>query len=477
MHLRQLMENVPGLSLEAGLPEMDIVGVCCDSRRVESGVLYAAIPGVRSDGHDFLLQAAEKGAAAVLVSRDGVQFPGAVLRAADTREAYARIEREFAGCPDRELCMLGVTGTNGKTTTAYLMAALAETVSHGGLLSTVEVRTPESRRDSDCTTPDPRTFFQFARQVRAEHGKYLAMELSSHALDQSRTGGVHFQAAVFTNLTGDHLDYHKTMDRYFAAKCRLFTEWLEGRAVINVDDEWGRKLCPLSRGRELVTFGTSADADCRITEILQTAEGTSCVLIRDGKSYPVFTPMVGKHNLYNLTGAMLAVEVFGVPFGTVCAPAVPGRLEPVRMGGINCFVDYAHTDDAVAQVLQALRPLVKGRLITVFGCGGDRDRTKRPRMGLAAQTGSDLAIVTSDNPRSEDPAEIIAQVVRGMTDEKAYLVEPDRAEAIRLACSLAEPGDCILVAGKGHENYQEISGVRHPFSDAEHIRNALSRRS
>ena len=477
MRLRRLLECVPGLSLETGCPEMDITGVCCDSRRVESGMLYAAIPGVCSDGHDFLEQAARAGAAAVLVSRDGVQFPGAVLRAADTREAYARIEREFAGCPDEELCMLGVTGTNGKTTTAYLMAALAETAASGGLLSTVEVRTPESRRDSDCTTPDPRTFFRFARQVREEQGKYLAMELSSHALDQSRTGGVRFQAAVFTNLTGDHLDYHKTMDRYFAAKCRLFTEWLDGRAVINVDDAWGRKLCPLSRGRELITFGTSADADCRITEIRQTAEGTGCVLLRDGKAWPVFTPMVGKHNLYNLTGAMLAAEVFGVPFGTVCAPAVPGRLEPVRGGGINCFVDYAHTDDALTQVLQALRPLVKGRLITVFGCGGDRDRSKRPRMGQAAQKNSDLVIVTSDNPRSEDPAEIIARIVDGMTGEKSYMVEPDRAAAIRLAGSLAEPGDCILVAGKGHENYQEISGVRHPFSDAEHLRNALSRRS
>lgn len=477
MRLRRLLECVPGLSLETGFPEMDITGVCCDSRRAGAGMLYAAIPGVRSDGHDFLEQAAQAGAAAVLVSRDGVQFSGPVLRAADTREAYARIEREFAGCPDQDLCMLGVTGTNGKTTTAYLMAALAETVASGGLLSTVEVRTPESRRDSDCTTPDPRTFFQFARQVQEERGKYLAMELSSHALDQSRTGGVRFQAAVFTNLTGDHLDYHKTMDRYFAAKCRLFTEWLEGRAVINVDDAWGRKLCPLSRGRELITFGTSADADCRITEIRQTAGGTSCVLLRDGKAWPVFTPMVGKHNLYNLTGAMLAAEVFGVPFGTVCAPAVPGRLEPVRGGGINCFVDYAHTDDALTQALQALRPLVEGRLITVFGCGGERDRSKRPRMGLAALNNSDLAIVTSDNPRSEDPEEIIAQIVSGMNGKKSYMVEPDRAAAIRLACSLADPGDCVLVAGKGHETYQEISGVRYPFSDAEHLRNALSRRS
>ena len=247
--------------------------------------------------------------------------------------------------------------------------------------------------------------------------------------------------------------------------------------MINVDDAWGRKLCPLSRGRELITFGMSADADCRITEIRQTAEGTSCILLRDGKSLPVFTPMVGKLNLYNLTGAMLAAEVFGVLFGTVCTPAVPGRLEPVRGGGINCFVDYAHTDDALAQVLQALRPLVKGRLITVFGCGGDRDRSKRPRMGQAAQVHSDLAIMTSDNPRSEDPAEIIAQIVSGMTGGKSYRVESDRAAAIRLACSLAEPGDCVLVAGKGHENYQEISGVRYPFSDAEHLRDALSRRS
>lgn len=477
MRLRRLLECVPGLSLEKGFPEMDIAGICCDSRRVKRGVLYAAIPGVRSDGHDFLKQAAENGAAAVLVSRDGITFPGAVLRAVDPREAYALIEREFAGCPDRDLCMLGVTGTNGKTTTAYLMAALAATAAEGGLLSTVEVRSPGGSRVSDCTTPDAATFFRFARQVREEAGRFIAMELSSHALDQSRTAGVRFQAAVFTNLTGDHLDYHGTMERYFEAKCRLFTELLEGRAVINVDDGWGRKLCPLSRGKELITFGTSPDADCRISEICQLAEGTRCTLIRDGRAYPVFTPMVGKHNLYNLTGAMLAAEVFGVPFGQVCDPVVPGRLEPVRAGGINCFVDYAHTDDALKQVLQALRPLVKGRLITVFGCGGDRDRTKRPRMGQAVQNGADLAIVTSDNPRSEDPESIIAEIVSGMPDKQKYLVEPDRAAAIRKACAMAEPGDCILVAGKGHETYQEISGVRYPFSDAEQLREALSGRS
>lgn len=477
MRLRRLLECVPGLSLETGFPEMEVTGVCCDSRRVTQGVLYAAIPGVRSDGHDFLDQAAKAGAVAALVSRDGTAFPGAVLRAEDPRAAYALIEREFAGCPDRELCMLGVTGTNGKTTTAYLMAALAETAASGGLLSTVEVRSPGGRRDSDCTTPDAATFFRFARQVREEKGRFIAMELSSHALDQSRTAGVQFQAAVFTNLTGDHLDYHGTMERYFDAKCRLFTEMLAGRAVINTDDEWGRKLCPLSRGKELITFGTSPDADCRITEISQTAEGTGCTLIRGGKSYPVFTPMVGKHNLYNLTGAMLAAEVFGVPFGQVCHPVVPGRLEPVRQNGINCFVDYAHTDDALRQVLQALRPLVRGRLITVFGCGGDRDRTKRARMGQAVQNGADFAIVTSDNPRSEEPESIIAEILRGMPDKEKYLVEPDRAEALRKACAMAEPGDCILAAGKGHETYQEIRGVRYPFSDAEQLRKALSGRS
>ena len=473
MRIRQLIERVPDLRPAGVLPDLELSGVCCDSRRIAPGMLYAAIPGVRSDGHDFLSQAARSGAAAAVVSRADAAFPGPVLRTTDPRGAFARIVREFAGCPDRDLCMLGVTGTNGKTTTAYLMAALAGTRAPGGLLSTVETRTPAERKISNCTTPDPEAFFAFAKKVRDEGGKFLAMELSSHALDQERTAGVRFQAAVFTNLTGDHLDYHRTMENYYAAKRRLFTELLDGRAIVNIDDPWGRRLCGELAGREVVTFGVSPDADCRIAEIRLAAEGTRCVLLRGGRAYPVFTPMVGAHNLHNLAGAMLAAEVFGVPFGEIASPVVPGRLEPVRANGISCFVDYAHTDDALTQVLSALRPLVKGRLITVFGCGGDRDRTKRPRMGRAAAEGSDTVVVTSDNPRGEDPAAIIGEILPGIPAGTDCRVEPDRAKAIRLAVDLARPGDCVLVAGKGHETYQEIKCVRHPFSDMEQLQGAL----
>ncbi len=479
MRIRQLLERIPELVPADGLPDLELSDVVCDSRQVTPGVLYAAIPGVSSDGHVFLPQAAEKGAAAAVVSRPDAVFPGPVLKTGDPRGTYALIAREFAGCPDRDLCMLGVTGTNGKTTTAYLMAALAGTRAAGGLLSTVEVRTPKSRQDSNCTTPDSRTFFRLAGQVRSEGGKFLAMELSSHALDQKRTAGVKFQAAVFTNLTGDHLDYHGDMEHYFQAKKLFFTELLapEGCAVINIDDPWGKQLASELSCRK-ITFGEDESAMCHITDPHLTAEGVYFSL-KGAYDLEIRSPLFGLYNIHNITGAALAVLSAGVKPETVvsalAAPEqVPGRLERVNSRSQAAFfVDYAHTDDALTNVLNAVRPGVGGKLTIVFGAGGDRDRTKRPRMGKAAAQGADFLIVTSDNPRSEDPEAIIAGIVAGIPAGTPYKVIADRREAIRFAVQNARQGDVVIVAGKGHENYQEICGVRKHFSDRETLEEFL----
>ncbi|MBQ4106707.1 MAG: UDP-N-acetylmuramoyl-L-alanyl-D-glutamate--2,6-diaminopimelate ligase [Lentisphaeria bacterium] len=450
-------------------------GITADSRQVRPGMIYAAIPGVARDGHDFLPSAIASGAAALLVScpeRVPEDCPVPVWQTASPRAAYARLVREFAGRPDESLDLFGVTGTNGKTTTAFLVHSLLTACGRrGGLFSTVEFRTPGGREASTHTTPDPDGFYRLLGRTVAEGGDFAAMELSSHSLAQHRTDGVGFRSAVFTNFTGDHLDYHRTMENYFAAKQRLFTGLMaaDGQAVINCDDPAGARLaadCP----RPVITYGTGADADCRITGIALAAGGSRCCLHYRGRDWPLATPLAGKHNLYNLAGALLGAEAMGADWETLlaavphCRP-VPGRLQAVTIGGVVFYVDYAHTDDALTQVLTALRQIAPRRIIVVFGCGGDRDRSKRPRMAQAVAAGADLAIVTNDNPRSEDPMAIITEICGGFPADFAREMQPDRAAAIRLAAGIARPGDLVLIAGKGHEDYQEINGIRHPFSD------------
>ena len=478
-HAAELAAALPS-GMIRGSGDFAASGITADSRKVQPGWIYAAIPGVRNDGHDYLKAAIEAGAAALLVSepeRVPAACPVPVWTTDAPRAAYARLVREFADRPDEKLALFGVTGTNGKTTTAFLVHALLTACGRrGGLLSTVEFRTPGGVEAASHTTPDPDGFYRLLARTAAEGGDFVSMELSSHSLDQHRTDGVRFRAAVFTNLTGDHLDYHGTMERYGAAKARLFTELLadDGRAAINIDDAFGRELAG-RLGQRAVTFGTASDADCRIAEIELAAAGSRCILHYRGKPWRLATPLAGEHNLHNLAGALLGAEALGGDWKALLAAvphcrAVPGRLQAMEIGGAVFYVDDAHTDDALTQVLTALRRIATRRIVTVFGCGGDRDRTKRPRMARAVAAGSDMAVVTSDNPRSEDPMAIIGEILPGFPPNFPHRVEPDRAAAIRLAAELAEPGDLVLIAGKGHEDYQEIKGVRRPFSDWEELR-------
>lgn len=477
---RRLLRDMTLEERPAGNPA--VASVTADSRRAAPGSLFVAVPGAGADGHAFIAAAAAAGAVAVLYTRPGTELPpgmpGLRIHEDRIREALALAARESWRRPDERLRMAGVTGTNGKTTTAWITAHLLERCGRrGGLISTIEYRTPETAFPADRTTPPPEDFFPLLARVAAEGGDFAVMELSSHALDQRRAEGVRFSAAVFTNLTGDHMDYHHDMDAYFRAKRRLFTELLadDGTAVINVDDPYGALLASELRDRRVVTFGGSPEADVRLSGARPSMTGSDFVIRLGGREHPAHIPLYGEHNLHNVLGALLAAEALGCDRETLLTllpdiPGVPGRLEPLRLAsGAIAFVDYAHTDDALLRALRALRALRPVRLTAVFGCGGDRDRTKRPRMGRVAAEHADRLIITSDNPRNENPEAIIAEIAAGVPAGTDCVVEPDRAEAIALACREARAGDIVLVAGKGHETYQEIGGVRRRFVDREQI--------
>lgn len=458
-----------------------------DSRKVLPGDIFVAIPGTLNDGHRYIDDAVKAGARVVIHQDPLPHYTSEVtyLMVTCSRQAYARCCREFFGCPDRDLPLFGVTGTNGKTTTVYLIEHLLRKSGRScGLVSTVETRDGKIARPAECTTPDAGTLFPLLAEMRRNRLSAAAMELSSHALDQERVAGILFRVAIFTNLTGDHLDYHRDMEHYYLAKKRLFTELLspEGAAIINVDDRYGRRLAgELDGAIKVISFGSvDASADWRITNIILAENGVQFRLEGRKKAFDVASNLIGVHNIRNLAGAILAVREFGLTPEEIHRALteeirVPGRLERFdSQKGCAVYVDYAHTDDALRNVLDILRKLTQNRLIAVFGAGGDRDRQKRPRMGHAAAEKADLLILTSDNPRSEEPEEIIREIASGIPEDTAYEIEPDRMRAIRRALELATFGDTVLIAGKGHETYQEIKGVRHPFDDREAVRSMLS---
>ena len=472
-----LRENCGVLRAVAGAAApLSVAGVCRDSRRVVSGGCFVAIPGTRMDGHDYIAAAISGGAKLVLHSRELPEYRPDVAywRVDDAFSAYFEICRAVAGFPDRRLRLFGVTGTNGKTTTVYLWRHLLDC----GMISTVEMWDGRECVPSDHTTPDPETLFDALSRMERNGLAAAAMELSSHALDQRRCGSLRFRVAVFTNLTGDHLDYHRTMENYYLAKKRLFTEMLlpDGVAVINFDDAYGRRLAgELTGAVRVVTFGEAPGADYRL---IPGESPSDFSLINGNFSEHFDSNLIGEHNFHNLSGAILGALDCGLSVSEIrrrlaSGVSVPGRLQEVFPApGVAAYVDYAHTDDALRNVLAILRKLTRGRLIVVFGAGGDRDHTKRPRMGRAVAELADLAIVTSDNPRSENPDRIIADILAGVpeTARGKFRVEPDRARALALAVELARPGDVLLAAGKGHEKTQEIAGVKHPFDDVEELR-------
>ncbi len=468
------------LAARMPVPGVLVQDVVNHSAQVGPGMVFVAIPGAQADGHRFIPQAVAAGAVAVVHSREDIDLPAglAALRVADPYAAYARLVEHRFGHPAAGLALLGVTGTNGKTSSVYLLHAILSEAGHQtGKITTVSQAWPGHALPSSRTTPEAGEIQNLFREMREAGCSHVVMEVSSHALDQDRTGTATFAGALFTNLTGDHLDYHGDMERYFAAKRLLFARHLAPDAVtaIHLDDPYGRRLAAEFASPRQYTFGFGADCRCRIATLRATPLGSEIELAIDGQPLALRSSLIGRHNALNLAGAAALAHGLGIPHAVIqralARPiAIPGRLEAFHTAkGISIFVDYAHTDDALAHGLQTLRDLGGGRVIVVFGCGGNRDRSKRSRMGAVAARLADRVILTSDNPRSEDPLAILRDIQEGVPDDASCRAVADRRTAIRTAIAEARPGDLVLVAGKGHEAHQEIRGEKLPFDDREEV--------
>jgi UDP-N-acetylmuramoyl-L-alanyl-D-glutamate--2,6-diaminopimelate ligase len=469
--------------LSAALAPIDVVGgaptevrdLAYDARAVEPGALFFCVPGERADGHDFAADAVERGAVALVVERP-LELLVPQLVVADARRAMGPAAVTFYGDPTQKLRVAGVTGTNGKTTTVFILyAILAAAGRRPGLLGTIESRVGGERRPAIRTTPEAIDLQRTFREMLDAGDQSCAMEATSHGSELGRLDGVRFSALAFTNLTQDHLDFHETMERYFDAKRRLFVE-RRPPAAVNVGDTYGRRLADELRaaGHEpLVTFGFADDAEVHAEALELSAAGARF----RAAGIELTTRLRGRFNVENVLAAVAVSRLLELPDDAIAAGVehirgVPGRLEPVDEGQpFTVLVDYSHKPDALENVLRTARELTERRLICVFGCGGDRDRGKRPIMGRIASERADLAIVTSDNPRTEDPEAIIAEILEGVAGPVE--VEPDRRAAIVRAVELAEDGDVLVIAGKGHETYQEIDGQKRPFDDREVAREAL----
>ncbi|MCG3176293.1 MAG: UDP-N-acetylmuramoyl-L-alanyl-D-glutamate--2,6-diaminopimelate ligase [Candidatus Omnitrophica bacterium] len=476
MRLRQLLREVYPDSAATVSADAELMGLCVDSRNVRAGDLFLALRGTQLDGRRFIEEAVRQGAAAVASDEAPSMDPGVpVFILPEGRISAAKIASAFYGRPAERLRCIGVTGTNGKTTSSYLIEHLLASLGRApGLLGTILRRFAGIEEESAETTPGPVDLHRTLRRMVDAGCDHAVMEVSSHALDQRRVEGIPYTAALFTNLTQDHLDYHGSMDAYFAAKARLF-EGLSDRAVavLNADDPASRRLAALTKAR-LVTYGTSAGADVRVLADRWDGRRTHLEIDLNGRKIRARSPLIGRHNIANALGALGVLTALGEDVER-CAealenfPGVPGRLETVERGqGFPVFVDFAHTPDGLENVLSALKPYValNGRLIVVFGCGGDRDRTKRPKMGAIAARLADKVFITSDNPRSEDPSVIASEIRAGLPRGfKGAVTVLDRPRAVREALLSARPGDIVLLAGKGHERYQIIAGTKHPYSD------------
>ncbi len=453
-------------------PAVEIGGLAYDNRAVEPGTLFFCVPGFTRDGHDFAPDAVARGAAALVVARP-LDAGVPEVQVADVRAAMATAAARFYGDPTASLPVVGVTGTNGKTTTAFLVRALLEAAGRRcGLLGTVTSVIAGEERPTVRTTPEAIDLQRIFREMLDGGDSACAMEISSHALELRRADGIHVAAAVFTNLTQDHLDFHPTMEDYFLAKRQLFASPLTKTRVVNVDDPYGRRLA--EEFPDAVTFGIAEPADYRAVDVVSGFAGSDCRFETPDGAFDVHVPLPGRFNIANALGAWAAVRALGVELTALPASArVPGRFEPVDEGQpFAVLVDYAHTPDSLENVLRAARELATGRVIAVFGAGGDRDRGKRPLMGEIGARLADVALVTSDNPRSEDPEAIIAEILAGAGREVEH--DADRRRSIHRAVALAEPGDVVVIAGKGHEQGQEFEGGRkEPFDDVAVAREAL----
>jgi UDP-N-acetylmuramoyl-L-alanyl-D-glutamate--2,6-diaminopimelate ligase len=463
-----------------------ITGIVIDSRRVVPGSLFFALPGLRADGATYVDEAINRGAVAVVTNRLPTTTAARVtfIQVDEPRVQLARVARRFHQAPDRDLNVVGVTGTNGKTTVTHLIRHFMQGPDRVGLLGTISYDLGGRSVPSFKTTPEAPDIFGLLAQMRTAGCRQAVMEVSSHGIDQHRVQGLEFGAAVFTNLTRDHLDYHKSMEAYFEVKKRLFTGGTGSAprvAVVNLDDPHGRRLAADLRGRvRTVTFGESAEAEVRAEQVNLGYRGTTFRLVWPGGAHAVESPLLGGFNVSNLLAAAATAWALGRD-PAVFLPrlagfaGVPGRMERVEEGqGFNVLVDYAHTDDALRNALGMLRSITPGRLLVVFGCGGNRDRTKRPLMVRAVQEFADFAFATADNPRSEPLAQIFADMRAGVTDPARLTWIEDRRRALSLALDAARPGDALLVAGKGHESYQEFADTVIPFDDRQVVRELIA---
>ena len=499
MKLSQVVANT---GLEVGGPDVDVTGITEDSRQVRPGDLFLALPGRKLDGSTFIAGAIERGAVAAL-SEHGVDVDKKipVLVSRRSRRMAGIAAGNFYGNPAAEMKLIGVTGTNGKTTTSYLIEAIAKSAgSATGVLGTVSYRYGRESMPATHTTPGPVELHRVLKQMHDAGTEVVVLEVSSHALDQERIAGLNFSTAAFTNLTRDHLDYHRDMDEYFDAKSKLFTQHMspDGVAVVNGDDEWGQRLAAELKGLKRTAWRFSMKNPQ--AEIL----GSDLKVSLDGIELSVKTPLgpvklqsalVGQHNVENLLAATGLAVAAGMPrqaigIGVNMLTRVPGRLERVQgKNGVNVFIDYAHTDDALRRVMSTLRTLGKGRLIVMFGCGGDRDAGKRALMGEAAGKAADQVIVTNDNPRGESPQAIAQAISAGIeksgmrkvglkdmaSGARGYEVELDRKLAIEIAIGLAKEDDIVLLAGKGHEASQIIGAEKRHFDDVEEAKRILGK--
>ncbi|PYK86752.1 MAG: UDP-N-acetylmuramoyl-L-alanyl-D-glutamate--2,6-diaminopimelate ligase [Verrucomicrobia bacterium] len=483
-------------TLAGAIPVRQVIGpldravesIAYDSRRVQRNGLFVALRGEKNDGHEFIGQAIENGASVIVAEREEKNPRATCLLVENTRTALADLAATFYGLPARRLKLAAVTGTNGKTTTTFLIKHICEKAGlRCGLIGTVRYEIGERVLPAARTTPESLDLQELLAQIANAGCRAAAMEVSSHALTQERVRGLEWDVAVFTNLTQDHLDYHGTMENYFESKAKLFAQLAQQKkrkpiAVVNMDDHYGEQLLDkIDTKISVITFGMGVRADFRASNYRMEFGGTSYQLDARGKSYLVRLPLIGRFNVANSMAALAAANALGLNLREAVlslgkSPQVPGRLEMVpAKRKFQVFVDYAHTPDALLIVLKTLRQLEPGRVIVVFGCGGDRDRQKRPLMGRIADQNADYSIITSDNPRKEDPNAIISEIEKGFGSD-CYEKVTGRAEAIVRAIAVAQPRDIILIAGKGHETYQEFADHTVPFDDIQVARRAIEDR-
>lgn len=479
MRIRDLLQGVPTVHF-SGKEGEEVSGISYSSRSVNSGHLFAALRGEKNDGFHFIPEAISKGARAILSERTKPsEFDLNWIQVQDARKSLALCSANFFHHPSKKLKVIGITGTKGKTTVTFMIESILQTADYfPGVLGTISYRGPGLSMTAKMTTPEAPDIQRLMQSLVERDATHCVMEVSSHALELERVTGIDFDIAVFTNLSGEHLDYHQTMERYFEAKKKLFSRRSEKKtkAVINADDPWGKKLIEdIHLGT--VTYGLEPRALVRAEGFSLSEKGIEMQVKHPGGKIRIFSPLLGRPNLYNILAAVSAALILKVPEakiteGIASLKGVPGRFEKIKNSfGMHIFVDYAHNDDALRKLLETAKELSRKKTILVFGAGGDRDKSKRARMGEAAGRLADYSIITSDNPRTEDPLAIIAEIERGMkkSGSKQYEVIPDRKEAISRALDIGQQGDYILVAGKGHEDYQIIKDQIIHFSDTEVI--------